>query len=177
MKKFKAKKIIKSSIIHCLLIVIGFLWAYPFLWMLSSSFKPQKDFFGTKLNLIPVHATFENIVRVWTKANFGLYFMNTVIVTVCSVTLVLIMTRSAGYVFGRYKFFGKKVLMAIFISSISIPLVATIIPVFEVIKSMHLVGTRTGLIISGAGGAHVIFCYYFLLFIKEFLRSLKKLLY
>lgn len=174
MKKFKAKKIIKSSIIHCLLIVIGFLWAYPFLWMLSSSFKPQKDFFGTKLNLIPVHATFENIVRVWTKANFGLYFMNTVIVTVCSVTLVLIMTRSAGYVFGRYKFFGKKVLMAIFISSISIPLVATIIPVFEVIKSMHLVGTRTGLIISGAGGAHVIFLLLFSSFYQGIPKELEE---
>lgn len=108
MKKIKAKKIIKSSIIHCLLIVIGFLWAYPFLWMLSSSFKPQKDFFGTKLNLIPVHATFENIVRVWTKANFGLYFMNTVIVTVCSVTLVLIMTRLQVMYLDGINFLEKK---------------------------------------------------------------------
>lgn len=64
--------------------------------------------------------------------------------------------------------------MAIFISSISIPLVATIIPVFEVIKSIHLVGTRTGLIISGAGGAHVIFLLLFSSFYQGIPKELEE---
>ncbi len=151
----------KMIVTHIVLTVVGFLWAYPFLWMFASSFKPQKDFFASKLSLFTASPTFENIVRVWTKANFGQYFLNTVIVTFFSVFLVLIMTRSAGYVFGRYKFWGRKVLMAIFMASISIPLITTIIPVFEVVKGMNLVGTRLGLILSGAGGAHVIFLLLF----------------
>lgn len=60
--------------------------------------------------------------------------------------------------------------MAIFLGSIAIPLVSTIIPTYEVIKSMNLIGTRTGLILSQAGGAHVIF----LLLFTSFFESIPK---
>lgn len=164
------KKNVRLVIEDILLTVIGIIWAYPFLWMVTASFKTQKEFFGNKLGLIPKGFTFDNIIRVWTKAGFGQYFFNTVIVTVFSVTLVLVMTRTAGYVFGRYRFVGRNVMLGIFVASISIPLVTTIIPVFEVVKSMHLIGTRTGLILSGAGGAHVIF----LLLYSSFYQSVPK---
>jgi ABC-type glycerol-3-phosphate transport system permease component len=164
------KRTCRLTIEYILLSVIGILWAYPFLWMVTASFKTQKEFFANKLSLVPKNFTFDNVIRVWTKAGFGQYFVNTVIVTVFSVALVLIMTRSAGYVFGRYNFWGKKVLMGIFMASISIPLVTTIIPIFEVVKNMRLIGTRTGLILSGAGGAHVIF----LLLYSSFYQSVPK---
>ena len=89
------------------------------------------------------------------------YFFNSVVVTVFSVLLVLIMTNMAGYVLGRYKFVGRGVLMAVFLSSICIPLVSTLIPVYQIVKSMNLLGTRLGLILSGAGGAHVVFLLLF----------------
>jgi ABC-type glycerol-3-phosphate transport system permease component len=164
------KRTCRLTIEYILLSVIGILWAYPFLWMVTASFKTQKEFFANKLSLVPKNFTFDNVIRVWTKAGFGQYFVNTVIVTVFSVALVLIMTRSAGYVFGRYNFWGKRVLMGIFMASISIPLVTTIIPIFEVVKNMRLIGTRTGLILSGAGGAHVIF----LLLYSSFYQSVPK---
>jgi raffinose/stachyose/melibiose transport system permease protein len=84
------------------------------------------------------------------------------------------MTRSAGYVFGRYKFFGKKVILSIFLASISIPLVSTLIPVYEVVKSMGLVGTRLGLILSGAGGAHVIFLLLFSSYYQQIPKELEE---
>lgn len=164
------KKIGKQLIIQIPLIAVGFFWAYPFLWMITATFKTQREFFSNRLSLVPENVTFENIIRVWTKANFNQYFINTLIVTVCTVVLVLVMTRSAGYVFGRYKFWGKNILLGIFVASISIPLVTTIIPVFEVIKGMNLVGTRLGLILSGAGGAHVIF----LLLYSSYYQSIPK---
>lgn len=169
-KMVHLKRMGKQLIMQAPLIFLGFFWAYPFLWMITASFKTQREFFSNRLSLVPENFTFENIVRVWTKANFSQYFINTLIVTVCTVLLVLVMTRSAGYVFGRYKFWGKKVLLSIFVASISIPLVTTIIPVFEVIKGMNLVGTRLGLILSGAGGAHVIF----LLLYSSYYQSIPK---
>lgn len=169
-KMVHLKRMGKQLIMQVPLIFLGFFWAYPFLWMITASFKTQREFFSNRLSLVPENFTFENIVRVWTKANFSQYFINTLIVTVCTVLLVLVMTRSAGYVFGRYKFWGKKVLLSIFVASISIPLVTTIIPVFEVIKGMNLVGTRLGLILSGAGGAHVIF----LLLYSSYYQSIPK---
>ena len=142
---------------HGVLLVISFFWVYPFLWMTAAAFKTDGEFWGNKFGLIPKEWTFGNISRVWNMAHFDTYFMNTLIITVCSVALVMVMTNLSGYVLGRYSFIGKKLLMGIFLSSIAIPLTTTIIPVYQIIKSMGLIGTKTGVILAGAGGAHVIF--------------------
>ena len=148
-------------VINAVLILCSLIWVYPIVWTLISSFKPQADFFKEQLSLFPATWTLENYSRVWGKANFAVYFFNSVIVTVFSVLLVLIMTNMAGYVLGRYQFVGRGVLMAVFLSSICIPLVSTLIPVYQIVKSMNLLGTRLGLILSGAGGAHVVFLLLF----------------
>ena len=148
-------------VINAVLIVCSLIWIYPIVWTIISSFKPQADFFKEQLTLFPATWTLDNYVRVWSKANFAVYFFNSVIVTVFSVLLVLIMTNMAGYVLGRYKFVGRGVLMAVFLSSICIPLVSTLIPVYQIVKGMNLLGTRLGLILSGAGGAHVVFLLLF----------------
>ena len=148
-------------VINVVLIVCSLIWIYPIVWTIISSFKLQADFFKEQLSLFPATWTLDNYVRVWSKANFAVYFFNSVVVTVFSVLLVLIMTNMAGYVLGRYKFVGRGVLMAVFLSSICIPLVSTLIPVYQIVKSMNLLGTRLGLILSGAGGAHVVFLLLF----------------
>jgi raffinose/stachyose/melibiose transport system permease protein len=163
--KIKLRK--KNIPFHIILIITGFLWCYPFLWMISASFKTQPEFFSSRLSLIAKSPTLDNFLRVWGKGNFGIYFFNSLLITSCSVLLVLIMTRTAGYVMGRYKFVGRNVIMGIFISSISIPLVSTIIPIYQIVKSMGLVGTRLGVILSGAGGAHVIFLLLFSSFYQQ----------
>lgn len=173
MNRDKAKNIVGMTATHIVLLAIAFLWIYPFLWMISASFKTQEDFFRDRLSLIPSEFTLDNIIRVWTKGNFGVYFFNTVVVTVCTVLLVLIMTNTAGYVMGRYDFVGKRVIIGIFVASISIPLVSTIIPTYEVVKSMNLVGSRMGLILSGAGGAHVIFLMLFSSFYQQIPKELE----
>lgn len=170
MNKDKRKKIGRGLMNHVLLAGIGFIWIYPFLWTVSASFKSQTEFFENRLGLLPKAPTLDNIIRIWSKADFGTYFINTVIVSLFSVIIVLIMTMMAGYAMGRYRFWGRNVVMAIFLGSIAIPLVSTIIPTYEVIKSMNLIGTRTGLILSQAGGAHVIF----LLLFTSFFESIPK---
>lgn len=146
---------------HVFLIACSLIWIYPIVWTIVSSFKPQADFFREQLALIPSKVTFDNYVRVWSRANFAVYFLNSVVVTLFTVLLVLVMTNTAGYALGRYQFAGRGFLMALFLSSICIPLVSTLIPVFQIVKGMGLLGTRLGLILSGAGGAHVIFLLLF----------------
>lgn len=167
MNKDKARRKIKTLCSHFFLIVIGLLWIYPFLWMISASFKDPGEFFKNRFGLIPQQPTLDNISRIWEKAHFSTYFINTVVVTFFAVLLVLVMTMLAGYALGRYNFVGKKLVMGVFLSSIAIPLVSTIIPTYEVVKSMNLVGTRLGLILAQAGGAHVIF----LLLFSSFFQS------
>ena len=159
---------------HILLLGLSFLWIYPFLWMVSASFKTKSDFFADRLGIIPRNVTFENFKRVWTEAHFDQYFVNTVIVTAVTVLLVLIMTAMAGYVLGRYSFFGKNLILLIFVASITIPLVSTVIPTYQVVKNMNLVGTKTGLILAGAGGAHVVFLMLFAGYFKQIPKEMEE---
>lgn len=166
--------LIPKIITHVLLIGLAFVWIYPFIWMITASFKSQEEFFGNKLSLIAKSPTFDNLIRIWTANNFSTYFMNTLIVTLVVVFLVLIITSTAGYAFGRYNFFGKKFLMIVFVSSIAIPLVSTMIPVYEVVRSMGLIGTRTGLILASAGGAHVIFLLLYASYFQQLPKELEE---
>ena len=165
---------VKKGINHLVLLAIGLIWVYPFLWMISASFKSQNEFFNNRLGLIPQAPTLDNIKRIWVKANFGSYFLNTVVVTCSAVVLVLIITMLAGYAMGRYKFVGRNLMMGIFVGSIAIPLVSTIIPTYEVVKGMHLTGTKTGLVLAQAGGAHVIFLMLFTSFFASIPMELEE---
>ena len=96
-----------KTVLYAVLAVASFLWVYPFLWMISASFKTQNEFFASGLNLIPQSFNLDNFIRAWNNANFGIYFKNSIIVTVSVVVIVLLSTSLAGYVMGRYSFVGK----------------------------------------------------------------------
>lgn len=144
-------------VLYAALAVAAFLWIYPFLWMVSASFKTQNEFFASGLNLIPESLNFENFIRAWNHANFGVYFKNSILVTAAVVLIVLLSTSLSGYVLGRYRFVGKKTIMKIFVASITIPLVFTVIPIYELLKNIGLSQNLLGLILAESGGGHVIF--------------------
>ena len=148
-------------VVYAFLAVAAFLWVYPFLWMVSASFKTQNEFFASGLNLIPQSFSFDNFVRAWNNANFGVYFKNSIIVTFSVVVIVLLSTSLAGYVLGRYMFIGKSMIMKIFMASITIPLVFTVIPIYELLKNIGMSQNLLGLILAESGGGHVIFLMLF----------------
>lgn len=170
MEKNTAVRKIGAVVLYALLAVVAFLWVYPFLWMVSASFKTQNEFFASGLNLIPQSFSFENFIRAWKNASFGIYFKNSIIVTVCTVAIVLLSTSLAGYVLGRYSFIGKGAVMKIFMASITIPLVFTIIPIYELLKNIGLSQNLLGLILAESGGGHVIF----LMLFSSFYASIPK---
>ena len=161
MKREKIAGKFGRSIVYVLLSVVALIWIYPFIWMITASLKTQDEFFASGLSLIQRSLNFENYVRAWNNANFGVYFKNSIIVTVSVVVIVLLATSAAGYVMGRYAFVGKKLIMGIFMASITIPLVFTVIPIYELLKEMGLEQNLLGLILAEAGGGHVIFLMLF----------------
>ncbi len=173
MKKEKRFSISKL-IIYIILFALGFAWMYPFLWMISASLKSQSEFFASSLNLIPAEITLENFVRAWESANFAVYFKNSIIVTVSTVCIVLFATSLTGYVMGRYNFFGKKIVLTIFVASITIPMVFTVIPIFELLKAIGLSGSLIGLILAESGGGHVIFIMLFMSFYNQMPKEMEE---
>jgi raffinose/stachyose/melibiose transport system permease protein len=170
----RTRQNIFSVILNLILLGVAALWIYPFFWTIGSAFKQPADFFKDRLGIIPEHPTIENYVRIWKSAHFDVYFVNTVIVVVGVVALVLVMSCMSGYVMGRYRFIGKNITLMVFVASMMIPLVSTIIPVYQIIKSMGLVGTKTGLVLAQSGGAHVVFVMLFSGFFRQIPKEMEE---
>lgn len=157
----KMKHMAGRSVLYIILSIFAFVWVYPFIWMITASFKTQDEFWGSGLNIFPHNPTLDNFIRSWNNANFSQYFSNTIIVTVSSVIIVLLCTSAAGYALGRYMFPGKKVVLGIFMASITIPLTFTIIPIYELLNGLHMTNSLLGLIIAECGGSHILFLMLF----------------
>lgn len=137
-------------------------WIFPFLWMVSSSFKTDRDFLAGGLSLIPESWRPENYARAWETANFSQYFQNSVIVTVCTVAVVVAVSAMTGYALARVSFPGKRPLIVVYAATLFIPKGYTIIPVYQLIRELGLLNTLPGLILAEAGGAPVLFALLFM---------------
>lgn len=155
---------------HICLTVIGLLWIYPFIWMLSSSFKSNREYLGNGLKLIPDEFQFDNFIRAWETANFSTYFTNSIILTVSAVIIVVVASSLCGYALGRVDFKGRTLILFIVSATMFIPKGYTIIPIYNLIKELGLLNTMPGVILAEAGGAQILFI---LLFTAHF-RSLPK---
>ena len=142
-------------VVVILMVFFGFCWIYPFLWMLSASFKSTMEIFQKGLNLIPAHISLENYMRAWIRGGFSVYFMNSVITTVFSILIMVLRCALAGYVLARFSFPGKTFIITLLIVTFLIPLGTTIIPTVQLSQRLGLLNTRTGLILSMAGGGGV----------------------
>ena len=156
-KATRMREIVTSII----LTPFALIWVYPFLWMVSAALKTNNEIFRAGTNLLPKALAFENFERAWVQANISQYFINTVTIAVGSVLIVLATTSMMGYVLGRYSFPGRRLVVGIFVATVFLPKGYTIIPVFDLIHSLGLNGTLTGVILAQSGGAHVIFILLF----------------
>ncbi|MET9250360.1 carbohydrate ABC transporter permease [Nonomuraea sp. NPDC003709] len=137
------------------LAVVCLVWIYPLLWIVSASLKDSLAIFSGGLGLIPESLHFENYVRAWRDADFGLYTANSVLITLGTVALVVLRCALAGYVIARRNFIGKRAVVAVLVATLFAPHGLTIIPVVELSDLMGLLNSRTGVILALAGSGHV----------------------
>lgn len=151
----RARTWLRLTLISAVLVPVCLVWIYPFLWMVSSSIKSNAEIFGG-LGLFPSVIRLDNYVRAWHDAHIGSYFLNTVFVTVVSILISVPAVAMMGYVLGRYRFPGKRIVAGVLAAAIFLPEGYTIIPVFDLINKLHLQGSLWGITLAEAGGAHVV---------------------
>ncbi|MCL5962520.1 MAG: carbohydrate ABC transporter permease [Chloroflexi bacterium] len=137
---------------HAILIGAGFLYMYPFLWVLASSFKSPGEFFTSGLSLIPKQLQLDNYVYAWNTGHFGTYFINTAITSVAVTLLVILLTSMAGYVLSKTSFPGKKLFIGGMLVLMFLPGGYTIIPTFELAQKLGLLNSLLGIIVVQTAG-------------------------
>ncbi len=147
----KVKKATVSFFIHCFLILVSLCCLFPLWWAFASSLKTQETVFND-LSLFPKTPHWENYVTAWTKADFGMYFLNSLFYTVVVVIGVLFVSSMAAYAFSRLKFWGKNAMFLLLISTMMIPIPASFIALYVLLTKLGLVNTRLGYILPQING-------------------------
>lgn len=136
-------------VLYISLIVIGLIYVFPFIWMVLSSFKLNKDVLAIPIKILPPVWNFKSYYNAfhYSDYDFPRYFLNNFIVTIFAVLLCLFLSTTAGYGFAKYKFKGNNILFTIVLSTIMIPFQAIIIPLFILVRKLGMQNSYLGLII------------------------------
>jgi multiple sugar transport system permease protein len=124
-------------LIYLTLTVFGMTMVIPFLWMISTSFKPPTEIL--RPNFFPIEPTIDNYQHILFQTALPRWYVNSFIVAVISTVSVAFFDTLAGYVFAKYRFPGKRVIFIVFLSSLMVPTEMLIIPWF-IMSSKPLLG-------------------------------------
>ncbi len=118
-----------------------------FLWVTSISLKSNQEFFATSPWSLPKEPSLDNYRTAWTTAKIGSFVVNSFIVTLASVGATLIVSSMAAYVLSRVRFRGREALTTFFLLGLMIPGFLVIVPLYFLLRDMHLLGSLYGLIV------------------------------
>jgi len=124
----------------------------PFLYMVSTSFKPNMLALEWPPRFIPRPATVANYVQAWSANHFAQYFANSVLVACGTTVATTLFAALAAYGFARFAFPGRTLLFWTMMLGLMVPGVVILIPQFLVARSLHLTNSLSGLVFFYVGG-------------------------
>jgi multiple sugar transport system permease protein len=141
------KERLRGIVIHILLIPAAVVFLMPFLWMLSTSLKPDSQLYAYPPIWIPHPLQWANYPKTVTFVPFFLYLRNTLIIALSSMVGVVASSSLAAYSLARIRWPGRQVLFLMTIATLMLPFQVTLIPVFLVFKNLGWVGDFRPLIL------------------------------
>jgi multiple sugar transport system permease protein len=131
-------------IAYALLIGYALLMFVPFAWSVSTSFKPNAEVL--QLNWIPENPTLNGYVTAWTRLDPPLprLFLNSFIIAGAVTLGNLLLGSIAGYAFARLRFPGRDVLFILVLATLMIPDQMRLVPVYNILLNLGLVGRGVG---------------------------------
>jgi multiple sugar transport system permease protein len=122
--------------VYLFLIILTITMLVPFIWMLASSLKLNKDVFTFPMKWIPENPRWNNYSDIWTKIPLGTFILNTVKLSVIVTFLQLLSSSFAAYAFAKLRFPGRRGLFLGYIATIAVPWQAYMVPQIILMRAM-----------------------------------------
>ncbi len=154
----KRQKITKW-ILTVIMLIVGLLCIYPFIFMLSSSFKLSGDVLTKPFQIIPNPFTFENITGLFNTEyyNFPLWYLNTIIVTGVTLLFKIVLITYTAYGFSKINFKGRDTIFLVLLAAMMIPSDIMIIPRYIIFKKLHILNTFWSIILPSLVDVYFVF--------------------
>lgn len=145
------RSLLKSALSHLVLTFMALTSLAPFVWMVLASFKPLEEV--EQINPLPTVWHPENYARVFEQIPFARYYFNSVFIAAWVTLLQCLTSAMAAYAFARLRWRGRDVVFRLYLATLMIPGVVTMIPNYTLMVWLHLLDSYIGLIVPAAFSA------------------------
>jgi len=152
--------------INAALVLLALVALAPLLWMLSVSFMPAGAASHFPPPLLPSRFTLDNYRELFERIGIGHYLVNSVIVACAITVLSLLANTMAGYAFAKLQFRGRERIFAVLLAALVIPAQVTMLPLFLMMKQLHLVNSYGGVVVPALATVFGIFL------VRQYARSI-----
>ena len=153
-------------IVNGLLVTGSVVTLLPLVWMLSASFMQPGEASHAPPPLLPAHATLANYRELFLRAGMGRYLLNSFLVAGTITLASLAFNLSAGYAFAKLRFAGRERLFQLVLAALLVPLQVAMMPLFLLMKWLHLVNSYGGVIVPALATALGIYL------VRQYVRSI-----
>lgn len=155
-----------KALVNGLLIAASFIALFPLLWMASVSFMPPGFSSTFPPPLLPQQPTLANYRELFARAGMARYLANSLVIAGAITALSLLFNLAAGYAFAKLRFAGRERLFQSLLAALVIPAQVAMIPLFLMMKWLHLVNTWGGVIVPALASVFGIFL------VRQYARSI-----
>lgn len=139
---------IKKFFVYFFLIVGALIMIFPFYWMIVNSLKTAQDMTAYPPTWVPSNwFNFDNYIEAFNKAPFGIYFINSVIVTISCVIITTFTTILGAFAFSRLKFKGRDLIFSLMLGLMMVPFEMLVITNYTTVAKLGLIDTLAVLIL------------------------------
>ncbi|MBP2019614.1 putative chitobiose transport system permease protein [Symbiobacterium terraclitae] len=153
----KVRTLVKNTLLYLVMTAIALLMVFPFLWLLSTSFKTASNVYAFPPQMIPNPATLDNYVGVTKMVPIWRYLKNTAIITALGVGLNVLFSTLAAYPLARMRFPGRDIIFGALLSTMIIPNGAGMIVNYMTLRTLRLTDTFLGVVLPSAATIFSIF--------------------
>ena len=154
----KAKLTPGRVALYVILVGAAFFTLYPFLWMVSASFKPLKEIVGGNMSLISPNMSLENYQYIFGRSSlFTRWFFNSLFVSVIGTVLNVFINTMAGYSLSRLSFPGRDKIHHLLLMLMMVPGQVLLIPNYLILQNLGMLDSFTALIFPSAANIANIF--------------------
>ena len=137
----------RKTVVYIILILWAVISLFPVYWMLTFSLKTNAEIFGENVVGLPHEWVWENYKRALNTGNMPRYFLNSLIVAVTTIVITLAASVMATYAMTRLRWKGRKRMNSFFMLGLTIPIHASIVPLYTTLAKIKLLDTLWALII------------------------------
>ena len=138
----------------------------PFIWQFLTSIKPLNEIAEMPAKWIPSSLNVQFYINVFTKHPFARYMLNSLVIALSATLLSIAIGATAAYALSRLHFKGRKTLLMTILGVSMFPTIATLSPLYLILKNLKILNTYQGLILTYISFfiAIIIFCFYIFYF-------------